>query len=136
MENNILDDNSDLFNVNKPRIYSKRAILGFSVFFTTVFGGVLLMQNLLNINRKKEAYIILAGSVLFTVLSIVIIDNVQHTGSALTYACNFAGGFTLAEVLQKKYFPDERNYEIKKIWKALIIAIIVTIPFIVALFYQ
>lgn len=66
MENNILDDNSDLFNVNKPRIYSKRAILGFSVFFTTVFGGVLLMQNLLNINRKKKR--ILFWQVLYCLL--------------------------------------------------------------------
>lgn len=134
MENNILDDNTDLLDVNKPRIYSKRAILAFSVFFTSVFGGVLLMQNLLNINKKKEAYLFLAVSIVLTAITILI-GNMPNSNRSLIYFCNFAGGYLLSEVIQKKYFPNEANYEIKKIWKALIISIIIIIPFVLAALY-
>ena len=38
----------------KCKIYSKRAVFGFSLFFAPVFGGVLLRQNLIDYKRKKE----------------------------------------------------------------------------------
>ena len=50
MENEIqpLDEGGVMVTVttNKLKIYSERAIWGFSFVFTTVFGGVLLMQDL------------------------------------------------------------------------------------------
>ena len=37
----------------QPTLYSKKAILGFSLFFSTIFGVVLLMYNLKVMNKQK-----------------------------------------------------------------------------------
>jgi len=134
MEDIILDQ--DLTQNKKVRIYSMKAILGFSVFFTTIFGGVLLMQNLLNIQKKKEAYTALLVSVIITVVSIGILNLIPKTNTAFTFGINYLGGFILTQFFHKKHFPDESLYEIKKIRKALIISIIITIPFVAALILQ
>ncbi|MFM6925908.1 MAG: hypothetical protein ACKOU7_10445, partial [Ferruginibacter sp.] len=39
----------------RPAIYSRGAVLWFSILMTPVFGGVLLMMNLKTIQKRKEA---------------------------------------------------------------------------------
>jgi hypothetical protein len=119
-----------------PKIYSKIAIRGFSIFFTSIFGGVLLMQNLRDIGKKKEANIILLLSLLFTAVSIFIVNIPARPNTSLTYLCNIIGGYILSEYFYKKYFPNDNMYEKKKIWKPLIISILITIPFILAIIYS
>jgi thymidylate kinase len=122
--------------LNTPKIYSKLAIRGFSIFFTSIFGGILLMQNLRDIGKKKEANIILLLSVLFTAASIFIVNIPAKPSTSLTYICNIIGGYILSEYFYKKYFPNDNMYEKKKIWKPLIISILITIPFIIAMIYS
>jgi hypothetical protein len=57
----------------RPKIYSKRAIWGFSIFFTPLFGGLLLTQNLKDIDKKRQANLVLIVSTLMTILAIVLI---------------------------------------------------------------
>ncbi|MCF0063194.1 hypothetical protein MUK70_10555 [Dyadobacter chenwenxiniae] len=66
----------DLNQENTVKIYSKRAIWGFSVFFAPVFGGFLLRQNLMNSNRNKEANLMLLISIVFTVFTGLIVDSI------------------------------------------------------------
>ena len=117
------------------RIYSKKAIWGFSVFFTPVFGGVLLRQNLIDSQRIKEANIVLLASVGFTVLTILIVNSMEKAPGSLTFVLNMAGGGVLSEYFFKKYFSDDQ-YEYKKVWKALLISILITIPFLLAIFFD
>lgn len=118
-----------------PKIYSKRAIWGFCILFTTVFGGVLLMQNLRDTGRKKEAFLMLILSITLTVLSMIIVNLPEKPVGPLGFACNIVGGVILTEIFYKKYFLDDSIYEKKKIWKPLIISILITIPFILVLVF-
>ena len=118
------------------KIYSKRAVWGFSILFSTIFGGVLLMQNLWILNKKKEGYLVLAFSVILTVLSIYLGNLSETPNSRFTLVINIAGGLVLSEFFFKRYIPEESNIPKKKIWKALIISIIIMIPFIAAIFYS
>jgi hypothetical protein len=120
----------------QPKIYSKRAIWGFSFFFSTIFGAVLLMQNLRGIGKKKESYIVLFLSILYTTLTIYIVNIPEEPKTSLTYLCNIVGGVILTEYVYTKYFSDDQNIEKKKIWKPLIISILITIPFVLALIYS
>ncbi len=129
-ENNLIDIDSF------PKIYSKKTIVGFSVFFTTIFGGVLLMQNLRDIGKKKEAIQILFLSIGYSIITIVIANLPEKPITSLTFLCNMIGGIILAEYFFKKYFPDDEKYEKKKIWKPLVISIIITIPFLLALIFS
>ena len=85
-ENNLAMTESNQNNAHK--IYSKKAILGFSIFFAPIFGGVLLRQNLIDDNRKKEANIVLLTSIVFTVLTILIVNSMEKKTSSLTYLLN------------------------------------------------
>ena len=135
-ENKPLDEGSIITPESNPKIYSKMAIRGFSIFFTSIFGGVLLMQNLKDIGKRKEANMILLFSILFTAVSIYIVNIPEKPKSSLTMLCNLIGGYILSDYFYKKYFPTDDNYEKKKIWKPLIISILITIPFVLALIYS
>ena len=92
------------------------------------------MQNLKDIGKRKEANTILILSIIFTLLSIGIINIPERPETYLTFACNIIGGFILAEYYYKKYFPKPDDYGKKKIWKPLIISIIISIPFLILAF--
>lgn len=104
----------------KPVIYSKRAIYLFAFLFSPLIGGLLLMQNLKDIGKKKEANMMLLVSIFLTAATVVI--TVLLPGRSTSLVCNIGGGAVLSEYFYKKYFPDDADYEKKKIWKPLLIA--------------
>jgi len=114
------------------KIYSKRAIWGFSVFFTTIFGGVLLMQNLMAMDKKKKGYQVLAFSILYTALSFYLLSLLTIRNNSITFCLNALGGLILSEYFFKKNIPNENMLPKKKIWKALIISLLIIIPFVAA----
>jgi len=118
-----------------PKIYSRKAILGFSIFMSTLFGGILLYQNLISVRKKKEAYIVLGISILLTIVSIIIVNIPENPKGYLAYVCGFAGGSLLSNYFVPKYFPDEEQYPKKEIWTPLIIAVIITAAFIALMVY-
>ena len=115
------------------KIYSKKAVWGFSIFFTSIFGGVLLMQNLWALNKKKQAYQVLAFSVIYTVVAISLLNIYATPNTSMTYLLNLVGGLILTEYFYKREIPNENDLPKKKIWKALIISILIMTPFAAAL---
>ena len=138
MENEIKPTDEGMLSAptSKLKIYSEKAIWGFSVFFTAIFGGVLLMQNLKDIGKKKEANLILIFSIIFTIIGIYIVNIPEKPKTGLTFLINGIGGMILTKYFFKKYFPNPDDYDKKKIWKALIISIIIIIPFVLAVIYS
>ncbi len=120
-----------LDGIVKPVIYSKQAIWGFSVFFTPLFGGILFMQNLKDISKRKEANLVLVISLLLTALIIFINIAFDIKSRYVTFLCNLGAALILSEYYYKKYFPDEADYEKKKIWKPLIIGILICVAFVI-----
>ncbi|ROI05644.1 hypothetical protein EGI16_04470 [Chryseobacterium sp. G0240] len=117
-------------------IYSKKAILGFSIFLSALFGGVLLYQNLISVNKKKEAYIVLGISIVMTLCTVVIVNIPENPKSSLAYLCGIAGGSILSYYFVPKYFPNEELYPKKAIWKPLIIAVVITFCLVTAVIYS
>ena len=125
-------------------IYSKLAILLFSIIFDPIIGGVLLMLNLRSIGYKKEGTKVLLFSIAYYFVSGFLISYIANvlriplTMDTLLKNPNpkiivslivlkIIGGGILAEYFFKKYFPHD-DYEHKSIWKALLITILVLIP--------
>ncbi|MDN3693004.1 hypothetical protein QWZ06_12285 [Chryseobacterium tructae] len=119
-----------------PKIYSKKVILGFSIFLSTLFGGVLLYQNLTAVNKKKEAYLVLGVSIIITILSGIIVSIPENPKSSLAYLCGLAGGSILSYYFVPKYFSNEEQYPRKAIWKPLIVAIILVAILVTAAIYS
>src|ERR1700761_5815406 len=66
-------------------IYSKLAILLFSIFFDPIIGGVLLMLNLRSVGYKREGTGVLLFSIAFYFISSFLISYIASAmGIALT----------------------------------------------------
>ena len=112
---------------NLPKIYSSKAILGFSVFMSSLFGGILLYINLRNLKKNKEANIVLVISIILTLLTYFVMSIPENPKSSLAYLCGFIGGGILSYFLVPKYIPNEEDFPKKQIWKPLIIAVLIVI---------
>jgi hypothetical protein len=117
-EDSHTEDNYDI------EIYSKRAIWGFSIFFSTIFGGVLLMLNLRSAGFKKEANLVLLFSILYTFIGSIAIAYVGLQTSAVAIIFNGIGAAILTEYFFNKYFP-ESDYYPKSIMKPLVISLLI-----------
>lgn len=124
-------------------IYSKTAILWFSIFFSPIAGGALLMLNLRSIGYKKEGIQVLLYSIGYKLLSGVLISyfikfpaidpknpDIHLLIKPLigTLIIDIIGGGILAEYFFRKYFPDD-DYERKSVARPLLIVILIAIPF-------
>ncbi len=124
-------------------IYSKWAILLFSIFFSPFIGAVLLMLNLRSVGRKREGTGILLLAIAYQLVSRVILSILfkdMLTGNsprellgntrffAYSLIPDIIGGGLLSEYFFKKYFPDNRHYEYKSIIGPLLIVLLLSIP--------
>jgi uncharacterized membrane protein len=134
-------------------IYSKRAIIGFSVFFNVIFGGAFLVINMFNAGYKKEIGRVIGFSFFYYFLSMYllalsgiridpkILDMLaksQQVSNAdkmqlalvvvLTLSINFIGGLILTQYFYKKYFPEDDYYP-KPVGRAIVICLFVSFIF-------
>jgi hypothetical protein len=123
-------------------IYSKLAILLFSVIFDPIVGGILLMLNLRSVGFKKEGTSILLFSIGYYFISGFLISYIANilriplTMETLLknpdpkiivsiLVLRIIGGGILAEYYFKKYFPED-DYEHKSVWRPLIIILLIS----------
>jgi drug/metabolite transporter superfamily protein YnfA len=119
-------------DLDAPQFYSPRAIWGFSVFFTVIFGAVLLSSNLTD---KKAKWIVIGFGILYTTVVIVIMNLLPQPNTGLTIGLNGGGALILTSIFWGKYVGKETKFRTKQIWKPLIISILITIPFLLAIIY-
>ncbi len=116
---------------NAPLLYSKGTIRAFSLLFSTIFGAVLLSSN---INDSKRKWIVIGFGLIYTALTIVIL-NLIPSNIFWGFLLNTAGGIGLTSTFWDKFVGKEIKYRSKPIWRPLIISIIITIPFLLAIIY-
>jgi hypothetical protein len=120
-------------NEKKQPIYSKWAILSFCVFFSPIFGGFLLRQNLKDKGLNKVGNIILLAS--FGLASVTaVLSTTFLRGPGTTFLANFLEGALLVEYVFRSYFPDEETYEKKGIAKPLAISLLVVTLMLLLMF--
>lgn len=105
--------------------YSKRAIIGFSVFFGTIVGAVLMAINV----KENKQHITL--TVVFGLLYAALIYYVGTLigRSSLTILLNALGGLFITEALWPKFIGKQVHYKAKEIWLPLVICIILFLAF-------
>ncbi len=108
----------------KPAIYSPQALLGFSVFFSALAGGVLAYHSLRDAGQPAAARHVLwisIGIVAFAILLSQIVPRIP----GLAFTLGYASGLWLSNYL-KKHVPDEASYPRKKVIKPLLICLSLT----------
>jgi hypothetical protein len=118
---------------DKPAIYSPQALIGFSAVFSALAGGILAFQSLRSAGQPAAARHALwtsIGFLAFTILLGQVLPRIPGLGLGLGYAW----GYWLSQYL-KKYVPDEALYPRKKVWKPLLICLLLTATVIGGAFF-
>lgn len=122
LENKTLDKNESPFEeFVQPFLYSKKTIQGFTIFFTTIFGTVLLMKNLKEMNKPKARIQVLVFGISYTIFSAVILDLLPKS-FFITLVFNIIGYAVLIEFFWNKHLGKNLKYRKKQIWLPLIIS--------------
>ena len=117
-----------------PILYSKRAIQGFTIFFSTLFGAVLLMSNLKKMNNPKARVEVLVFGISYTFLTIILLDYLPKT-FFLTILFNLVGYAVLVEYFWNKNLGKELQHQKKQISKPLIISFAILVLLVLLQFY-
>ena len=120
----INDNESSNEKLVLPVLYSKKAIQGFTIFFTTIFGAVLLMHNLKEMNKLKARNQVLIFGIAFTILSAILLNYLPKM-FFITLLFNLIGYAVLIEFFWKNNIDKELEFTKKEVWKPLTISIII-----------
>lgn len=109
-------------DLSAPAFYSRRALYGFSVFFSTLFGAILLSMNIRRSGDHGGANIVLGFGLAYIVLSIIIGTYIPGNSSSSAIVFGVIGGTILNEYFWKKYLKDTK-YRARSVWPPLLIGI-------------
>lgn len=87
-----------------------------------------------NTHDKEKKWIVIAFGILYTTVAIAILSQLPQNGG-LTIGVNAGGAVVLTSIFWNKYIGKETKFRAKPIWKPLIISILITIPFLLAILY-
>lgn len=104
-----------------PHLYSKRAIQGFTLFFSTIFGVLLLMQNLKEMNKPVARNQVLFFGIVYTTISAILLNYLPKM-FFVTLLFNMIGYAILSEFFWNKNLGNKLAYQKKEIWKPLMIS--------------
>ena len=120
----INDNESSNEKLVLPVLYSKKAIQGFTIFFTTIFGAVLLMHNLKEMNKLRARNQVLIFGIVFTILSAILLNYLPKM-FFITLLFNLIGYAVLIEFFWNNNLEKKIEYTKKEVWKPLTISIII-----------
>ncbi len=103
-------------------LYSRSAIFGFSIFFSTIFGSILLMINLRRLGEKRKGFEILLLGIAYAILSSVLVD-LAGANLILSLVLNVLGGYLMSTYFWSKYIGLEFSHEKQSIIIPLILGI-------------
>jgi hypothetical protein len=107
-------------------IYSKWAVLGFCVFFSPVFGGFMLRQNLRDKGLNGLGNGVLFLSFLMAAFT-ALLSSTAIRGPGTTFVANFLQGALLVEYVFGKHFVDAESMPKKSIMKPLRISLLIVL---------
>lgn len=105
----------------RPQLYSKTIILGFSIMFSTIFAAVLLMANLRTLGMNSARIKVLIFGILYVVGTGIAIQ-VFELAPMLTVIANVIGAAILNEFFWNKYIGSDVEYDKRSWLKPLLIS--------------
>lgn len=121
----IKENNESAFKeFEKPVLYSKKAVQGFTIFFGPLFGAVLLMFNLKAINKSKARIEVLVFGIGYTLLAFVGLNYLPKT-FFISLIFNIIGYAILVEYFWNQNLGKELQHTTKEITKPLLISFLI-----------
>lgn len=115
-----------------PELYSKTLILIFAILFSTIFAAALLVVNLRNLGKIKEAGWVLLFGIAYIIATALVMQGFNLSPS-MTIVANVLGAAILNEFFWNKFIGSDFPYE-KKSWiKPTLISIGIALLFFLLL---
>lgn len=130
----VIEDAKNKVNAEIPEYYSPAAILGFSIFFSVIFGGILMFSNLRRAGKKNESIAALVVSFVIMVLSALVAHAYQMNQWVVLLA-NVSGALILIEYFWKKYLGYNVLFKKKSLIKAIVISVTISLLMAVVILY-
>ncbi len=128
-QNNLVDD------PDAPAFYSRGAIYGFTVFFSVIFGGIMLAMNVAQTSQRRKAVWIVLFALAYTLVALTLAQSF-HVGSGFAVLIGIAGAYLMEALFWNRYIGTVTLYRKRAIWPPLIIGLAFVAIFIVLLFLQ
>jgi hypothetical protein len=112
--------------VELPVLYSQTAILAFTIFFSPLFGGILLAMNTNRLN-KKAVWQVVVFSLILSVAS-GLVTWYLAPGSFWGILAPIACGLILSELAWNRFIGKQLPYRHRRVLIPLIIALAITLP--------
>lgn len=109
-----------------PILFSQTAILGFTLFFSPITGGILLSMNIARM-QKKGVIPVVIFSIIFSLFQGYVSMQLQP-GSIIPILLNVAGGLLLSEFIWNNFLGKGLAYKRRSIIIPLIIVIAIFAP--------
>jgi len=111
---------------NLPVLYSQTAILGFTIFFSPIFGGIMLAMNAARLRKPNIWQIILLSLVL--AIGGGLISWYVFPASLAGILIPVGSGLLLSELVWNRFIGKGLPYLHRKILVPLLIALAITLP--------
>lgn len=109
-----------------PELYSPVAILGFSLFFSLIFGAVLMFFNLKKLGKSSQATNVLL--ICIGIMLVMFYASLKFQLSQfVVLLINLGGGWFLIEFFWKKYVGIHTKFKKKPLTKAILISIAISL---------
>jgi hypothetical protein len=111
-----------------PILYSPKFIFIFGALFSVFGGGILMALNFIQLKKIKAAKLVVLASLTYTFLLIYLFDILEVKNAIISLMSSLFGIYLLEQLIWKKEFPTEINYEKRAIWKPILIGIAIALP--------
>ena len=126
-----------------PALYSTQSIFIFGALFSVFGGGVLMLLNLFQLNKKNSGWHVIIGSIIYSIslsytytflnisdkvsiTNLVSIDDI-FIALLISVISNLLGVYLLYHFIWKKEVPSDLNYKKKAIWKPILIILAINL---------
>jgi hypothetical protein len=122
--------NSRIIEISLPQLYSVVSIMVFSVLFSVIAGGIMMFVNFRRTGHKAESFRVLGFSLLFTLISVIILSFAGATSPVISVILNILGGYLIEQLFWNRVLGPGFNYHKQEVWGALIVAILIISPLV------
>ena len=124
--------NNHIEDPDAPELYTKRVIYGFSIFFSALFGSIMLAINVYKTKGAGQAAIVVLFGLGYTIAAIIIGNSIHSNSySSISIVVGIVGGFLLNALFWNRFIGNETLYRPKPIWIPLIIGLVLAVIIVI-----
>jgi hypothetical protein len=121
---------SKVIEISVPTLYSVVSIMVFSVLFSVIAGGIMMFVNFRRTGHKAESFKVLGFSLLFTLVSVIILSFAGSTSPVISVILNILGGYLIEQLFWNRVLGPGFLFYKQEVWTALLVALLAISPLV------